>query len=802
MSEEEYELLPLDERLQHKLWKARVHGYNELIKIVENNPSDDTIKSIIKNSEKLKKMVTDSNVVAQETGVKFLNLLLKNLGTDTCMSTRDVVVPGIVEKCLTSSRQGTKSEAIESLLLYVELDTPDGVIELMIPSLSAKLPKLVSAAIKAINEIYLQFGCPIVDPKLILSQIPKLFGHADKNVRTEASNLSVTIRSYLGENFDMIIFPNLKPIQQKDLSKLFNKIEPGIKPTRILKKYAISIKDDDNDIEMTDHEILINDEPKNTVFDPYEFVDSVDVLSKLPSDISERLNDTNWKERVEVLNEITPIFKVVKIEQDDYTYFINLMVGCLRDVNLQVLTLATNIIIDLANGLKKNFEKYVNSLISPLLERTKEKKRPVVDVLNNALDVCFKYSSFHEIVNPSVDGMSHVSPLVKIESMKFLTRCLNEIEKTPSKAQVEEIMIPSIKHLQDPQLPVRNASADLIGTLMKIIGPENSKEYLDKVDKRHLKKIQQIIEKATVKVGNKKQTKVIVGTTSLKNSEIPDLQKNNKIEELSEELASNFSNKTTNVKVIPSKRMATSPLKEHGINHKNNLTSKSLKASDMGSYGLSAHQLQELESLKAEKVEWMETKKHLLADLEDVKSNNSGLLKDIVTLNGKLDDYHNKITTMNMTLKSKDTQIFRYRSDIENYQNRNAQLEQKVKVLQNQIQLLKISGNEESNDINRRISILSIEGEESDAKPMLNFSKAVTTTATGTSSNAVAGNSSIFESNHAGMGNATTVDTSIYNFDDSDDGWKRATAVTNDLKAKIQQMKDRCRPLGGSDDLL
>lgn len=42
--------------------------------------------------------------------------------------TRGTTIPGIVEKCLSSARAGTKAKAIEALLFYVEVDVPDPVL--------------------------------------------------------------------------------------------------------------------------------------------------------------------------------------------------------------------------------------------------------------------------------------------------------------------------------------------------------------------------------------------------------------------------------------------------------------------------------------------------------------------------------------------------------------------------------------------------------------------------------------------------------------------------------------------------
>lgn len=83
--EEDFSSLPLGERLAHKNWKARVHGYEALIKAfaASGSDSDPVFKQYINNPEILKKIVVDSNVVAQEKGVEAV-LTFINMAGETC----------------------------------------------------------------------------------------------------------------------------------------------------------------------------------------------------------------------------------------------------------------------------------------------------------------------------------------------------------------------------------------------------------------------------------------------------------------------------------------------------------------------------------------------------------------------------------------------------------------------------------------------------------------------------------------------------------------------------------------------
>jgi len=121
--EEDFSSLPISERLAHKNWKARVNGYESLIKTFENTASDNdpAFKPYLNSSDAVKRIVTDANAVAQEKGVECVAALVKFAG-ETAAKTRDGVVPALVDKCLGSTRAGTKNQAIELILQYVEVE--------------------------------------------------------------------------------------------------------------------------------------------------------------------------------------------------------------------------------------------------------------------------------------------------------------------------------------------------------------------------------------------------------------------------------------------------------------------------------------------------------------------------------------------------------------------------------------------------------------------------------------------------------------------------------------------------------
>jgi hypothetical protein len=151
--------------------------------------------------------------------------------------TRQITIATIAEKGLPSTRAAAKQKSLEALMLYIETDKPDPVIEELLPMLAHKQPKVIAATLEALTQIYHAFGCKTIEPKSVLKTLPKMYGHADKNVRARAQELTVELYRWLKEAMKPLFWNDLKPVQQTDLDKLFEKVkdEPPPKQERLLR---------------------------------------------------------------------------------------------------------------------------------------------------------------------------------------------------------------------------------------------------------------------------------------------------------------------------------------------------------------------------------------------------------------------------------------------------------------------------------------------------------------------------------------------------------------------------------------
>lgn len=425
--------------------------------------------------------------------------------TNTILRTRSHTVPSIVEKGLSSTRAATKASSLEAILLYIELDVAAPIIEDLLPALSNKQPKVVAATLAALTAIFHNYGCKTVDPKPVLKILPKVFSHADKNVRLEATNLAVEFYRWLREAMKPMFWNDLKPTQQTEMEASFEKIksEPAPKQERFLRSQQAAMArapprgagaavEDEDDLEAEAVEI-----------DAFDLAEPQDVLSKVAANFHEQLASSKWKERKEALEGLFTILNVPRIKDGDYGEIARGLAKCMKDANVAVVTEAARCIEVLAKGLRKPFAKYRQTVIGPIMERLKEKKASVSDALGAALDEVFTATSLSDCLEETLEFLKHKNPQVKEGTMKFLIRCLKTTRDAPSKPEVASISEAGKKLLSESSEVLRSGGAEVLGTVMKIMGERAMGPHLEGLDDIRKTKIKEYFETAQVKAKDK-----------------------------------------------------------------------------------------------------------------------------------------------------------------------------------------------------------------------------------------------------------------------------------------------------------
>ena len=497
--EEDFTQLPLPDQFAHKNWKARKGGYETATKEFKTaQPSDPIIREFTDGSL-WKAAVSDSNVAAQQEALGAYNAFLDASGTDGARRTRGNTVAGVVEKGLTG-RPAAKQAAMETLLLLIELDKADPIVEELLPFLSHKQPKLIAATLAALTAIFHAYGCKTVEPKPVIKLLPKIYGHADKNVRAEGQNLTVELYRWLREAMKPLFWGELKEVQQKDLDKQFEPIksEPVPKQERLLrsqqaaKEEAVATAVDDDGAQEDEGEEggEIDLEPE------YE---AVDVLAKIPKDFSERLASSKWKDRKEALDDLFTAVNVPAMQEGPFDEIIRGLAKSMKDANITVVAVAANCVECIAKGLRRAFARYRATILGAMLERLKEKKQSVTDAIAAACDAVFMSTSLSEIESDVLEALKNKNPQIKEHSAKFLVRSLKTTKDAPTPEQTKEMAEVAKKLLTESVATLRDEGAEILGVLWKIMGDRNMLSHLDGLDDIRKNKIKEFSDAAEVK---------------------------------------------------------------------------------------------------------------------------------------------------------------------------------------------------------------------------------------------------------------------------------------------------------------
>lgn len=503
--EEDFSSIPVSDRFAHKVWKVRKGAYEEAAKQFAATPdeSDPCFRPFINDPGLWKTAVIDSNVAAQQEGIAALCAFLKFGGRDACLRTRGHTITPMTEKCLSSTRAATKQGAIEALLLYVELDVAGPVIEEMLPGLSNKVPKNVAATLHALTQIIHNYGCKIVDPKPVLKALPKAFGAADKNIRAEATNLTVEMYRWLREAMKPMFWGDLKPTQQTDLEAQFEKIKSEAPPKqeRLLRSQQEAIESAPAGGEYGEEGG--EDADGGEEMDAFDLAEPQDVTKNIPPNFSDMLASSKWKDRKEAVEGLYKALDVPRIQDSDFNEINRGLAKCMKDANVAVVTQAAQCIEALAKGLRKGYAKYRTVVMQPIMDRLKEKKVTVADALGGALDAVFASTDLAECLEDITTYLTNKNPQVKEGTMKFLIRCLRTTRDVPSKTEIATICESGKKLLSESSPALRDGGAEILGTIMKIIGERVMTPHLEGLDDIRKTKVKEFFDTAEVKAKEK-----------------------------------------------------------------------------------------------------------------------------------------------------------------------------------------------------------------------------------------------------------------------------------------------------------
>ncbi|XP_053685172.1 protein mini spindles [Sabethes cyaneus] len=496
----EYKKLSVDERCVHKLWKARVDGYEEAAKLfraIDDEKSSEWNKYL----GLIKKFVVDSNAIAQEKGLEAALVFIENSGN--AGKTVGEVMSGIITKCIGAPKAKTKDLAVQITLMYIEIEKQDVVLEELLKGAELKNPKIVSSCVATITLALREFGSKVVNIKSIVKRLPALLSDRDKLVRDESKSLTIEIYRWVGASFKSQI-ASLPAVLLTELETEFAKVcNSKAIPTRYLRSQqekqmlaAVATNCNVGDGAIDDEA----DEAEQ--IDPMDLIDPVDILSKLPKDFYEKLEAKKWQERKESLEALEVLLQNPKLQSGDYGDIVRALKKVVaKDTNVVLVAAGTKCIAMLAKGLGKKFNPYAGACIPVIFEKFKEKKTNVVTALRDAIDAIYLSVTLDVMQEDILEALGNKNPSVKMETASFLARAFTKTLPTVlNKKLLKAYVTALLKTLNESDPAVRDASAEALGTAMKLIGEKAIGPFLTEVDALKLAKIKECCEKAVIVV--------------------------------------------------------------------------------------------------------------------------------------------------------------------------------------------------------------------------------------------------------------------------------------------------------------
>ncbi|XP_069178181.1 cytoskeleton-associated protein 5 isoform X4 [Procambarus clarkii] len=494
----EYLKLPLEDRCVHKLWKARLNGYEECTKHF-SKITDERSPEFNKFAPLMKKFVTDSNAVAQEKALDAVLAYVEN--AHIAGKTAGDCTSGIVQKCLAAAKRGTQEKALEVILMYCEIEKYEVVQEELMKGFTQKNPKVVAGCVHAISTALREFGPKVMNPKPLMKQMHTLLEDRDKTVREEGKKLVVELYRWIGQALKPQM-SSLKPVQVQELEAEFAKLgNEKVVQTRFLRsqqelRAKIEAQEDGEADEDEEEE---EDTP---AVDPFDLFEPVDILSKLPKDFYEKVEAKKWQDRKEAMEALQPLTQNPKLEQGDYHDLMKALRKIIsKDTNVMIVAQAGLCVAGLANGLKKKFQIFSLSFTETILEKFKEKKVNVVSAMREAIDAVYQTTTLEAIQETVSAALANKNPQVKAETTAFLARALCYC--TPvilNKKLVKAITTDLLRGLNESDPTVRDNSCEALGVILKVIGEKQIMPFIADVDNLKMQKIRESSEKAEIKV--------------------------------------------------------------------------------------------------------------------------------------------------------------------------------------------------------------------------------------------------------------------------------------------------------------
>jgi negative regulator of replication initiation len=433
------------ELIESKKWQERKEALEIFLKLLTDNPRLDTKPSYGETVETLKKLLEkDSNINVQSLAAKCLTCVAKGLRAKFGPFA-PTVMPAILDK-FKEKKPLLRDPLVECVDAVYATSNFDAIFEDTMAAMGKPNPQIKIQVDLFLYRVFKQLNATNAPKKQLKTLAPVLLKHLadpDPEVRDAACSALGAIMKAIGKKSALVLIGDVAQDKLK-MTKIEEAHDKAVaeaeqeaaataaaqKPTATASSSG-ETNDTDGPVSAAGASAKCKVvEPEE---DPWDMLDPVDVVAKLPANYAELIESKKWQERKEALETFLKLLTDnPRLDpKQSYGETVETLKKLLeKDSNINVQSLAAKCLTCVAKGLRAKFGPFAPTVMPAILDKFKEKKPLLRDPLVECVDAVYATSNFDAIIEDTMTAMGKPNPHIKIQVDLFLYRVFKQLNAT------------------------------------------------------------------------------------------------------------------------------------------------------------------------------------------------------------------------------------------------------------------------------------------------------------------------------------------------------------------------------------
>ena len=344
---------------------------------------------------------------------------------------------------------------------------------------SFKSVKAIEAALQFLSTMIEQFGVGSLDVLSLIDQCALWMQSTSKAVKDSTLNILLTVYKQTGSLFRDKMMLNLKPAAQKELEALMS----AVPSDTVGKLTATKWRKGDSGPAAINVDALV---PR------------VDISAQVNDKLMKKLNDDNWKERKEAMDELEAIIKQanVRIQPKDGGALEVLGKWRLVDKNKNLSRDALALLALFCQAMGKPIATFRDKLVPNLFLNLADSKKLVKDEAMRTVGVWVETAGLASVAKYLPKALSAAGSRKELLDVMAASMADDKkLRKEKKDMELDELIAPVIACMQDKTVEVRVAAERVAELLARQVGVDALNDELKNLKKAEVLALRPVLDK-------------------------------------------------------------------------------------------------------------------------------------------------------------------------------------------------------------------------------------------------------------------------------------------------------------------